>query len=264
MRCDMNPGKADFFRTMGRTGKRRWLAVILGAVCLIGIGLALKSQLPVERPMRALSQLNPADGGANPVLRAGERVVTTQARGGGAGILVVAAPGKRIFEQSNGVIKLSILANGTYRVSMPGRPGEFRTWEGHKPLDAGNHFKVPAGICIKVRNRAGEILSNSISAGGWHTPLAYSSSATFGFIIGQEPKLVDAVGDSGLVDLCDLTAFLGDETHKLPDVSDLEFKILVKPSGLMLFKADGSSVTEADFNDIETGWIGGRYLIKRE
>lgn len=230
---------------------RRWLGGILCAIGLIGIGLALKSRLTVKRPMRTSSQLKPMGGGVS-------EVVIAEASGGETGIVVGAALGKRVFEQSNGLIKLSIMSNGTYQVSIPGRPGEFRTWEGQKPLDAGNSFKVPAGIFIKIRNRAGEIFG-----GGWHTPLIYSSDS-FGYIIGEEPKLVDAVGDSGLVNLCDLTRFLGDETHKLPEFSDLEFKLLVKPSILMLFKPDGSPVTESDLSDIETSWISGHYLTKRK
>lgn len=175
--------------------------IVFCAFCLIGIGLALKSQFSVGRSVPASCKLSLPDGGVSPSLHADSDVVRSDVHRSEAGLDVATASGKRLFEQSNDVVKLSILSNGTYQVSMPGRPGEFRTWEGQKPLTVESSFKVPAGVFIKVRNRAGEIFG-----GGWFTPLIYSSNASFGYIIGQEPKRVDAVGDSGLVNFCDLTS----------------------------------------------------------
>ncbi|QUE52284.1 hypothetical protein KBB96_05175 [Luteolibacter ambystomatis] len=168
-----------------------------------------------------------------------------------------------VFEGKNGGMTLGISQAGTFRVSIPAQSSSFFKRTADSPLSPIEGFGVPTGAYIKIRNKAGEILTNNpMIDGGWYTPLIHSSKIT---VIDprQKPDLIAVSADSGEIPVSRLLEFLERTQPDLPPLSELEFKILVKSEALRLYKADGSSVTAADLKDIESGWLNGRYLEKK-
>ncbi len=164
-------------------------------------------------------------------------------------------------EHTNGLVKLTIARNGLLRVSIPRKSSGYYCLDGPSPLNRNiDGTGVPAGVFIKARRSTGEIITNNMMIeNGWYTPLIYASSGSIN--TGGKKNLIPACGDSGLVEITRLLIFLDRSKATVPDLSGLEFKILVKTSALGLYTLNGEPVTDATLNDIETAWIKGDSLI---